>query len=381
MPTLKRHWVKKYPGVYWIETSRPTGKKIKTFYIMYRKDRRLVEEKAGSHGMTAAKASRIRAQRIENRLPTNREKRKQTQAQKEAEASRWTFDRLWEQYKKSHPGLRGIATDENRYSLHIKPEFGNLKPEELNRIDVDRLRVRLLKTRKPATVRNVLELLRRIASFGEKSQFCDCLGFTILMPRVDNQKIEDLTPGQMDSLLKALDESPNIVVANLMRLTLLTGMRRGELFRLRWKDIDFQRSFIHIREPKGGQSQNIPLNNEARALLQKHPKTSEYVFPGRNGRQRKDINHEVGKIKKAAGLPDGFRALHGLRHVYASLLASSGKVDMYTLQKLLTHKSPAMTQRYAHLRDDALRQASELAGELIQKQASAGSECRINKNE
>ena len=57
--------------------------------------------------------------------------------------------------------------------------------------------------------------------------------------------------------------------------------------------------------------------------------------------------------------------MHGLRHVYASMLASSGQVDLYTLQKLLTHKSPAMTQRYAHLRDEALRQASDLAGDLI----------------
>ncbi|MDP6394491.1 MAG: hypothetical protein QF466_03435 [Desulfobacterales bacterium] len=48
-------------------------------------------------------------------------------------------------------------------------------------------------------------------------------------------------------------------------------------------------------------------------------------------------------------------------------LASSGKVDMYTLQKLLTHKSPIMTQNvYAHLRDDALKRASELAGRLIE---------------
>jgi len=47
------------------------------------------------------------------------------------------------------------------------------------------------------------------------------------------------------------------------------------------------------------------------------------------------------------------------------MLASSGKVDMYTLQKLLTHKGPIMTQRYAHLRDDALRRASDLAGEII----------------
>lgn len=64
-------------------------------------------------------------------------------------------------------------------------------------------------------------------------------------------------------------------------------------------------------------------------------------------------------------LPKDFRALHGLRHVYASMLASSGQVDMYTLQKLMTHKSPQMTQRYAHLRDDALQRAAGVAGELF----------------
>jgi integrase len=55
------------------------------------------------------------------------------------------------------------------------------------------------------------------------------------------------------------------------------------------------------------------------------------------------------------------------------MLASSGKVDMYTLQKLLTHKSPQMTQRYAHLRDDALRRAADLAGELIQEAVNSKS--------
>ena len=83
------------------------------------------------------------------------------------------------------------------------------------------------------------------------------------------------------------------------------------------------------------------------------------------GRQRTDIKKQVNKIKERAGIPRDFRALHGLRHVYASMLASSGKVDMYTLQKLLTHKSPLMTQRYAHLRDEALKKASDLAGDII----------------
>jgi site-specific recombinase XerD len=75
----------------------------------------------------------------------------------------------------------------------------------------------------------------------------------------------------------------------------------------------------------------------------------------------------VNRIKENAGLPKDFRALHGLRHVYASMLASSGKVDLYTLQKLLTHKSPIMTQRYAHLRDEALKEASKIAGDIIRE--------------
>ena len=149
-------------------------------------------------------------------------------------------------------------------------------------------------------------------------------------------------------------------------MALLTGMRRGELFRLKWEDLDFERGFIHIRDPKGGQDQKIPLNDKVRELLQSHPRgDSPYVFPGRGGRKRVDINQQVNQIKEAAGLPRDFRALHGLRHVFASMLASSGQVDLYTLQKLLTHKSSIMTQRYAHLRDQALRKAADLAGNLI----------------
>ena len=70
-------------------------------------------------------------------------------------------------------------------------------------------------------------------------------------------------------------------------------------------------------------------------------------------------------VKARADLPADFRPLHGLRHLFASTLASSGQVDMLTLQKLLTHKSPQMTKRYSHLRDDALKQASGVASDLL----------------
>ncbi len=71
------------------------------------------------------------------------------------------------------------------------------------------------------------------------------------------------------------------------------------------------------------------------------------------------------RICREAGLPESFRPMHGLRHVFASSLASSGKVDMFALQKLLTHKTPSMVLRYAHLRDDASKNASEVIGEAF----------------
>jgi integrase len=71
------------------------------------------------------------------------------------------------------------------------------------------------------------------------------------------------------------------------------------------------------------------------------------------------------KLKIEAGLPEDFRVYHGLRHTYASMLASSGKVDMYVLQRLMTHKDPKMTQRYAHLRDTALKAGSDVAADIF----------------
>ena len=206
---------------------------------------------------------------------------------------------------------------------------------------MDRLRLKLLKTYKPGTVRNVLELMRRLVNFAAKKLLCETPSFTIEMPKVNNLKTEDLNAEQLAALLEAIDQDPNIQAGNLMKMCLFTGMRKGELFRLQWNDINFETNFIHLRTPKGGTDQKIPLNAAARGLLENHPKTgSPFIFPGRYGGQRVDITRGVNRIKRAAGLPRDFRPLHGLRHVYASMLASSG-VDLYTLQKLLTHKIPS----------------------------------------
>ena len=362
MPSKERKKTK-YPGVVYIEVEHPSGKKEKAFYIRYRKNGQQIEERAGyqfRNKMTSALAARIRAERIDGGLSNEERREKQKSA-----TNRWTFDRLWDEYLSTKDNLKGIRTDKNRYELHIKPVFGSKEPKDIAPLDVDRLRLKLLKTKKPGTVKNVLELLRRISNFGVKKKLCPGLSFTIEMPHVDNEKTENLTPAQLKSLLEAIYQTPHIQCGQMMLMVLFTGLRRSEIFRLEWRDIDYQNNFIWLRDPKGGKSTHVPLNDAAKELLLSIPETdSPFIFPGRGGKMRVDAHHQMNQIKKAAELPKDFRVLHGLRHVYASNLASDG-VDLYTISKLLTHKSPNLTSRYAHLSDQAMKNASERAGQLV----------------
>jgi len=371
MPTLKRYKTK-YPEVFYIlGKSKATGKPERIYYIRYRKNGRRIEEKAGRQyqdDMTAARASRIRSDKIEGRRPSNKEKREAEKAAKEAKEAVWTVNRLFKEYMKGRPNNKARGVDKGRYENYLKVPFGAKEPKDILPLDVDRLRIKLLKKRAPQTVKHILNLLTWIINFGVKKNLCEGISFHIQKPTVSNLQTEDLSEDQLKKLLEAIEKDSNTQIKNLMKMVLFTGVRRGELFKLKWKHIDFDRGFISLIDPKGGPEQKIPLNDEARELLSSHPKTgSPYVFPGRNGKQRVSAQAGVNKIKKAACLPKDFRPLHGLRHAYASMLASSGKVDMYVLQRLLTHKSPLMTQRYAHLRDFALKKASSLAGSIIKQ--------------
>ena len=146
-----------------------------------------------------------------------------------------------------------------------------------------------------------------------------------------------------------------------MKLALFTGMRKGEILKLEWPALDFENRLKSIRNPKSGTDQCIPMNQSTYEILKSHPihdLNPDLVFPNKHGKNRVDIRKGVDRIKKRAGLPKEFRGMHGLRHVFASRLTSSGKVDLYRIQRLLNHKSPQMTQRYAHLHSEVLREAS-----------------------
>jgi integrase len=368
-----------YKGVFFREEVRLGSETQleRVYYVRYRtggREAKVIEERVGreTEGMTAARANQIRADRARGREQSNREKRAATEAARLADISRPSIARLWALYRESLPDRKRWETDESRYRLYISPMFADKTPDEIVTLDIDRLRQHMTKLgRNPATIRNVMDLLQRLIRFGAKkglSQMPDMSRLYFNYPKVDSSRTENMSPEQMQAYLRALDEEPDQHAAAFLRLALATGMRKNALLSLRWDDIDFDFGFITLRGEvaKKRVTERIPLSAAARAILKGIPKTiGEYVFPGRDGGPRHEFKKVAKRVKEKAGLPEDFRPLHGLRHTFASWLASSGEVDLYTLQRLLTHNSPQMTQRYAHLADSALQRAASVADKLF----------------
>ena len=137
----------------------------------------------------------------------------------------------------------------------------------------------------------------------------------------------------------------------MVLLSLHTGLRRGEVFNLRWEDIDLQRAMLTVSgaSAKSGYTRHVPLNETARATLEAWRRQStgaDLVFPNKDGRAFDNCNTSWESVLKEARIT-GFR-WHDMRHTFASKLVMAG-VDLNTVRELLGHSDIKMTLRYAHL--------------------------------
>lgn len=376
MTSRQRFTVEGYAGVFYVEAPRATRKGMeKVYFIRYRKNGKLIEEKVGGQykdNMTPAKASSIRGLRIEGSIPTNQERRDNVKQAKLTEQNSYSLTRIFSLFIEAKSENRSLGDDKTRFRLYVAPVIGKKTVAELATNDIEKIKKKMLKEGKSAqTIKHVLTLVKRLVNFAAKMGYVESIPATLHfdMPAVDNKVTENLTSEQMAKLLQVLDEEEDKIFASLIRLALFTGMRRGALLNLQWTDLDFERNIITLRGDvaKKKKTEYIPMNEKAKEILLAVPKTtSRYVFPGRdNDKPRANITDILKRVKEKAGLPENFRPLHGLRHSFASWLANSGQVSMYELQKLLTHSSPLMTQRYAHLHDEALKRASNLTTNLF----------------
>ncbi|MCG7980296.1 MAG: site-specific integrase [Candidatus Thiodiazotropha endolucinida] len=135
-------------------------------------------------------------------------------------------------------------------------------------------------------------------------------------------------------------------------LSLNTGMRRGEVFHLQWRDIDFANKTLVVRGEmaKSGKTRHINLNETALSALQAWQRqcapSNKLVFPGRKGNPLDNIRKSWEGLLERANIQN-FR-WHDMRHHFASKLVMAG-VDLNTVRELLGHADIKMTLRYAHL--------------------------------
>jgi len=144
-------------------------------------------------------------------------------------------------------------------------------------------------------------------------------------------------------------------------LSLNTGLRRGEMFKLSWSDVQLKSKTLTIggENAKSGLTRHIPLNRESLEVLSNwkaQTSSTGLVFPSKNGKPFTTIKRSWSNLLEAANIT-GFR-WHDLRHDFASKLVMAG-VPLNTVRELLGHRDLSTTLRYAHLAPDHKAEAVE----------------------
>ena len=314
----------------------------------------------------------------------------------EAERNARSMVDLCNRYLEEHlPRLR--PSTQRDYSAHIRnqilPLLGRSKVSEISYEDIDALHRKLTNENGPYQANRCIAVLSRMFSICIRWQWRadnPCKG---VERNSEEKRHRYLSMDELRRLTEALATHPDQQAANIIRLLLLTGARRGEVISARWEDIDLD-SGIWTKPgstTKQKTLHRVPLSSAARELLEgilaaaavtgdTRRSMSGYVFPGRGGRGHrqelkgnwKSLCLSAGLVSQEITIKNGQERvttkpsarIHDLRHTYASILASAG-LSLPIIGALLGHSQPATTARYAHLLDDPLRLATDRVGDIV----------------
>jgi integrase len=273
-------------------------------------------------------------------------------------------DRYIEEHAMPKKRAGSIRNDRSILERHILPRLGQMKVQDVEPADIQRLHNALRET--PYQANRTIALLSKMFSLSVR------WGLRTNNPTEGIEKFHEearhrwLSDGELKRLTAALDEHPDQVAADAIRLQLLTGARIGEVLGSTWTDFDLgprrldqDVSSHEAKENRASatviSSVRAPEDNQgSRGAI------SDFVFPGRSPKApRKDLKAFWRSVLATADISD-YR-IHDNRHTHASHLVSSG-MSLAIVGRLLGHTNPSTTQRYAHLADDPLREASEIMG-------------------
>ncbi|MBF0454001.1 MAG: tyrosine-type recombinase/integrase [Magnetococcales bacterium] len=279
-----------------------------------------------------------------------------------------TFGQFAERYLVHASGKISLKDDQNKLNLRLIPAWGNRPVNTITERDVRRM-IASVKSdgRAIATCNRYLALIKTMFNFFIHEKIIDANpAERVKIEQENNQRTRWLDEDELGRLFQALEKTSPVSRAAI-GLMLFTGARSGSVLSARWADIDMDRKQWRIPFTKGKKSsgQVIPLNDAAMEILesQEDVKIGMYVFPGQKpGAHLTTVKKPWATAIKNAGIED--MKIHDLRHTFASMVLNSG-AELYHVQQLLGHKTGAMTQRYAHIKDEALRKASSGIAQVV----------------
>jgi len=278
----------------------------------------------------------------------------------------YTFSQLMDRYLKEHASRRAHYRRYVNMVANVKTFFGNpnlsqITPKTIVAFKAKRYADGVM----PATINRELAMLKKAFNLAcrEWEWAKDNPVCRVSMEKEQNSRDRWLTEQEEARLLMAAAAWLGEVVTFAVH----TGMRRGEILALTWAGVDFTRRTVTVFKSKNGERRTIPVNQTVLELLsQKYEQgrglrgiETRVVFCSEAGTELDGSNLRRGftSALKAAQIED--LHFHDLRHTFATRLVQAG-VDLYKVQRLLGHKSPSMTQRYAHHYPESLRDGVEI---------------------
>jgi integrase len=256
---------------------------------------------------------------------------------------------------------RSWRDDEQRIKKYLLPAWGTLKAAALKRMDVAALHRRVGASH-PYTANRIAELVSKMFElarlWGIVEEDHPNPGRRIEAFR-EVKRDRWVTADEMPRLGAAIRGEPSVYVRAAICMYLLTGVRKSELLKARWRDIDWHRGEWNLPETKNGKPHIVPLSRPALRLLKSLPREdgNPHIFHGAlAGRPLVNISKPWLRIRASAGIPDV--RLHDLRRTVGSMLAQ-GNHSLHLIGRVLNHQDAASTLVYARFGQDHVRAALE----------------------
>ncbi len=359
---------------------QPSG--LKTYYCEYRRGARV---KIGSHSVFDAKSARVQARDILASYQQGENPALKVKRSKE----NYTFKEFLEEHYFTWVDANHKSAKETKRKLSVDcVTFANTKLDEITPRIVEKWRVaKIARGNSPQTANRCFAYLRASLTKAEEWGIIDEHPFRKmkLIKTVKNNNVRYLSVDEEQRLRAALmardvlkrhgrarankwreqrhkplydNMDGKIYIDHLMPMVILsinTGLRKGELFSLKWSNVDFDLRLLTVTatNAKSRKSRHIPLNEEAYTMLADWKlqcvNSQSNIFTNKQGNRFSDVKKSWNLILKQAEITN-FR-WHDLRHNFASKLAMAG-VNLNTIRELLGHSSYEMTLRYAHLSEN-----------------------------